>query len=590
MLTEKDFIKIEKQAAGIYQNLELQIIEEIAIRIAKIGYANTVVLNDIQIAQEMGLLYQDMVLMVAKYNNTTYEEISKIFNEAGATTLKFDDEIYTEAGLNPLPIKQSPGMVQMLNATIEKTSGNLQNLVMTTANVAQTQFYNAMNRAYMEVSTGVKSYTQSIIDAIKDISSQGAVITYPSGRNMSLESAVRMNIITGVNQTCGKLQELRADEMGWDLMELTAHSGARPSHASWQGKIVSRSGQRGYLTLSDIGYGSATGFKGVNCKHDWYPYFEGSSKTYTDKQLKEWQNEKVIYNGKEYSKYEATQVQRAMERRIRADKKDIAGLQGILTSNSKDGKLIEDTRIQLINAQSKLQQHNSDLDNFIEQTKLKKDYSRLVIGKTKTRKETIIKDEKITTSNLLQKLNIKPEDYVPFGKYDPFENDIQERAAKLLRIDKLPKLGKKEYVNGKGTEVIRVVHAYHGKTAQEAYENTIKGKIQYSENTNSSFGRGIYFGDKSIEKEIISSYSGKANDIKIINAKIDENAKILEFKNQIDYLKDLNARISKVPDNLKKVYEKETSLLYMLDGIDGIKIKSNHYYCIYNRGVLIIDE
>ena len=590
MLTEKDFIKIEKQAAGIYQNLELQIIEEIAIRIAKIGYANTVVLNDIQIAQEMGLLYQDMVLMVAKYNNTTYEEISKIFNEAGATTLKFDDEIYTEAGLNPLPIKQSPGMVQMLNATIEKTSGNLQNLVMTTANVAQTQFYNAMNRAYMEVSTGVKSYTQSIIDAIKDISSQGAVITYPSGRNMSLESAVRMNIITGVNQTCGKLQELRADEMGWDLMELTAHSGARPSHASWQGKIVSRSGQRGYLTLSDIGYGSATGFKGVNCRHDWYPYFEGSSKTYTDKQLKEWQNEKVIYNGKEYSKYEATQVQRAMERRIRADKKDIAGLQGILTSNSKDGKLIEDTRIQLINAQSKLQQHNSDLDNFIEQTKLKKDYSRLVIGKTKTRKETIIKDEKITTSNLLQKLNIKPEDYVPFGKYDPFENDIQEQAAKLLKIDKLPKLGKKEYVNGKGTEVIRVVHAYHGKTAQEAYENTIKGKIQYSENTNSSFGRGIYFGDKSIEKEIISSYSGKANDIKIINAKIDENAKILEFKNQIDYLKDLNARISKVPDNLKKVYEKETSLLYMLDGIDGIKIKSNHYYCIYNREVLIIDE
>lgn len=180
MLTEKDFINIEKQAMQIYQNLELQIIEEIAKRIAKVGYANTVVLNDIQIAQEMGLLYQDMVLMVAKYNNTTYEEISKIFNEAGATTLKFDDEIYTEAGLNPLPIKQSPGMIQMLNATIEKTAGNLQNLVMTTAVTSQTQFYNAMNRAYMEVSTGIKSYTQSIIDTIRDISSQGAVITYPS--------------------------------------------------------------------------------------------------------------------------------------------------------------------------------------------------------------------------------------------------------------------------------------------------------------------------------------------------------------------------------------------------------------------------
>ena len=224
MLTEQDFIKIEKQAIGIYQNLELQIIEEIATRIANFGYANTVVLNDIKIAQEMGFLYQDIVRLVAEYNNTSYEKVAEIFNQAGAQTLKFDDKIYTEAGLNPLPINQSPSMVQILNSTIEKTAGNLQNLVMTTAINSQTAFYNAMNTAYMEVSTGVKSYSQSILDSIKKLADTGGYITYPSGRQMSIESAVRMNIITGVNQTCGKLQELRADELGWDLMELTAHS------------------------------------------------------------------------------------------------------------------------------------------------------------------------------------------------------------------------------------------------------------------------------------------------------------------------------------------------------------------------------
>ena len=151
MLTEQDFINIEKQASALYESLELEIIEEIATRIAKVGYANTVVLNDIQIAQEMGILYQDIMSMVAKYNNTSYEKVADIFEEAGAKTLKFDDKIYAEAGLNPLPINQSPNMVQILNATIEKTAGNLQNLVMTTANTAQTQFYNAMNKAYMEV-------------------------------------------------------------------------------------------------------------------------------------------------------------------------------------------------------------------------------------------------------------------------------------------------------------------------------------------------------------------------------------------------------------------------------------------------------
>lgn len=380
MLTEQDFLNIEKQAIQIYQNLELQIIEEIATRIAKVGYANIVVLNDIQIAQEMGVLYQDIITLVAKYNNSTYEEVANIFEEAGAKTLKFDDKIYTEAGLNPLPIKQSPGMIQILNATIEKTSGNLQNLVMTTANTAQTQFYNAMNKAYMEVSTGVKSYTKSIVDTIKELSEQGAVITYPSGRNMSLESAVRMNIITGVNQTCGKLQELRADEVGWDLMEITAHSGARPSHARWQGKIVSRSGKKGYLSLENIGYGTVTGFKGVNCRHDWYPYMEGSARTYTQEQLDAWENEKVTYNGKEYSKYDATQLQRAMERRIRADKKELAGLQGILTS-AKDNKLIEDTRTEFGRRSLIYKTHQNELDNFINQTSLRKDNTRLYIGK-----------------------------------------------------------------------------------------------------------------------------------------------------------------------------------------------------------------
>lgn len=195
---------------------------------------------------------------------------------------------------------------------------------------------------------------------------------------MSLESAVRMNIITGVNQTCGKLQELRADEMGWDLMEITAHSGARPEHAHWQGKIVSRSGQKGYLSLRDIGYGEATGFKGINCRHDWYPYYKGSARTYTQKELNKWKNEKVEYNGKKISKYEAIQKQRYFERKIRQNKKDLKAQQAILTSNDEniDIKQVQD-EIRNIKANEKA--NREALDNFLKQTGLRKDNSRLVI-------------------------------------------------------------------------------------------------------------------------------------------------------------------------------------------------------------------
>ena len=378
MLTEQDFIRIEKQANSIYNNLELQIIEEIATRIANFGYANMVVLNDLRIAQEMGYLYEDIVKLVAEYNNTTVEEVNKIFYEAGEKSLKFDDKIYKEAGLQPLPLKQSESIKQVMNAAILRTAGNLQNLCMTTANTAQTQFYNSINMAYMEVSTGVKSYTQAIIDTISKISSQGAVITYPSGAKRSLESAVRTNIVTAINQNCGKLQEIRADEMGWDLMELTAHSGARPEHAHWQGKIVSRSGQKGYLSLRDIGYGEATGFKGINCRHDWYPYYKGSTRTYTEKQLKKWREEEVVYNEKKISKYDATQKQRYFERQIRQNKKDLKAQQAILTSNDEniDIKQVQD-EIRNIKASEKA--NREALDDFLKQTGLRKDNSRLVI-------------------------------------------------------------------------------------------------------------------------------------------------------------------------------------------------------------------
>lgn len=378
MLTEQDFINIEKQASALYESLELEIIEEIVIRIANFGYANTVVINDLRIAQEMGYLYEDIVKLVAEYNDTTIEEVNRIFYEAGEKSLKFDDKIYKEAGLQPLPLAQSESIKQIMNATIKRTSGNLQNLCMTTANTAQTQFYNAINNAYMYTSTGVKSYTQAILDEIKNISKQGAVIEYPSGAKRSLESAVRTNILTAVNQNCGKVQEARADELGWDLMEITAHSGARPEHARWQGKIVSRTGQKGYLSLRDIGYGEPTGFKGINCRHDWYPYYPGSSRTYSNKQLKKWREEKVEYNGKKISKYEATQKQRYFERKIRQNKKDLKAQQAILTSNDENID-IKQVKNEIRNIKANEKANREALDDFLKQTGLRKDNSRLVI-------------------------------------------------------------------------------------------------------------------------------------------------------------------------------------------------------------------
>jgi len=380
MLPPNYLDKVERQALNIYGQLEVEIIKEIVDRINAVGYANAVVRNDVLIAQELGLLYTNVVQAVSKETNKSYDEIYKIFKEAGVTTIKNDDKIYKMAGLNPININQDKSMLDLLVSSTYKTNGNLTNLTMTTATTSQEKFYNIINKAYMEVSTGVKSYSQSIMDAIDDLAESGASVLYPSGYKTSLENAVRMNVMTGVNQTCGKMQELRAEELGWDLMEITAHNDSRPSHAEWQGKIVSLSGKKGYLSKDDIGYGTVDGFKGINCRHDWNPYFEGSPRTWSDEQLEEMKNAKVTYNGKEMSVYEAEQLQRKMERQIRVDKKKIAGRQRLLTGITTDTSEKE-LKASLNYQKARLELHKDELNNLSTQTNISLEQYRTKIDK-----------------------------------------------------------------------------------------------------------------------------------------------------------------------------------------------------------------
>ena len=86
MLIESDFKLIEKEAIKLFGDLELEIIQEIAERIANVGYANTVVNNNTAILQEMGVLYEDIIGMVASYNESSASQIRKIFEDAGIKT------------------------------------------------------------------------------------------------------------------------------------------------------------------------------------------------------------------------------------------------------------------------------------------------------------------------------------------------------------------------------------------------------------------------------------------------------------------------------------------------------------------------
>lgn len=237
-------------------------------------------------------------------------------------------------GFAPSDISTNPALLNLLNAGYRQTLGSWKNLTRTTANTVTRQFEDALDRVWLQVSSGAFDYKTAVKRAVDDLASKGIkAIRYPSGHTDTLEVAARRAVLTGVNQTAAKLQIARADEMGCDLVETTAHPGARPSHAEWQGQVFSRSGRSPkYPTFERTGYGTGAGLCGWNCRHSFYPFFEGlSDRAYSRSYLDDINARDIDYRGKKYSRYEINQQQRALERRVRAAKRkylaeDAAGL------------------------------------------------------------------------------------------------------------------------------------------------------------------------------------------------------------------------------------------------------------------------
>lgn len=591
MLTPDYLEHVSDDIIEVYAELEQSIIKSIAKRLCTTNLLVPSVNHQVKVLQESGMLYKDIIKEIAKITGKSEQKVEEIFKNSAVKSISLDDKIYQKAGLNPIPLKQSESMLQMLIGGLEKTNKQINNLTMTLAGNSQAKFTNAVNLAYLQVTSGAFDKNTAILNAIKILSDDGLDVVYPSGKTSKIDVAVRRAVVTGINQTCGKMQEIRADELDCDLMELTAHPGARvtekndyTNHAWWQGKIVSRSGKKGYLSLKDIGYGEITGFMGINCRHGWSPFFEGITKRrYTDEELANINNKSVNYKDKEMGLYEATKTQRSKERNIRRLKRELGSYEEILKTSDNE-ELKKATSIKYNDTKNKLNNAQNELTQFTKETGLKREYEReriynknISINKTNQNKDDII-----TTDNLFQKLNIDPQEY-------EVENNIQEQTSKLLGYDEKPNILSKEQFDELDTpEIVRYLHDYKGATAKDAYNNTINGDIQYSDRKNSVYGRGIYFGEKVSDNELSSLY-GDENGI-VINAKLSKEAKILEFNSIFDFVRDCANRVETLPEELKHIFKNEKSILYMLDGYDGIRIKGKNYYCIYNRGVLNIYE
>lgn len=323
----------------LWQQVEDEILQDVARRIGKMDKVTPTANWQLWRYQQTEALRNDVVKLLAKYTGKSEAAIRRLLLQAATEALEREDAIYYHYDMEPTPFEESAALNNLLDAGARQTCGTWQNLTATTANTVTGAFERALDAAWLKVSTGAFDYKTAVKQAVDSLADEMPMVTYPSGHKDSIEVAARRAVLTGVNQTCGKLQVARMDEMGCEFVETTAHGGARPSHAEWQGRRFHRGGAVDYKGRhypdfeAATGYGTGAGLCGWNCRHTFFAVFPelGDPPQWTQEQLRERNARNIEWNGKKYTAYEISQMQRARERNVRRWKKrylaeDAAGL------------------------------------------------------------------------------------------------------------------------------------------------------------------------------------------------------------------------------------------------------------------------
>lgn len=364
MLKPEYLMQAADPVVEIYSQVELDILADIARRIVKTGYFTDTAQWQLRKAKEFGYLQGDVNGILSKATGLSRKEVQKLMTAAGSKSLAFDDAIYKAAGMSPVAVSQSPALMAMLLQGVDTTMALIGNYTKTTAKVSTVAFNSILDRAYIQIISGAFDPTTAIKRAIRELATSGIEkIAYPSGATSSIETAVRRAVTTGVNQSVSKLQLLRAEEMGCELVETSSHAGARPSHAEWQGKVFCIKGhhKRYGDFYKETGYGTGEGLCGWNCYHSFYPYFEGLS---TQSFSRDPSRDAGRTNGDDY---ELQQKQRYYERKIREAKKECSTIDAAMNAATSD-ELKNELYGDFQKASVKLKQREARLSEFIDET------------------------------------------------------------------------------------------------------------------------------------------------------------------------------------------------------------------------------
>ena len=357
---------LPEELEKIYRALENTLLDEICSRLAFADQLNEVTVQNIRALRSHGIDLRSIEEAISKTAGISKQKLNSLLNDVVERNQKYYTEVIDLAHVTQPETLVDAATVDAIKRQTHDTFRNLTAsmgfLVGNTMLKPARAYQWALDNAEMQIQSGAISYNQAIANVVRQLADSGIkVVDYESGHRDFIDVAARRAVMTGVNQICAKYTEQSAEYLDTPYFEVSAHAGARDilgkspwsSHKAWQGLVYSTRSNDIYPSIYDVcGLGAVDGLEGANCRHRRNVWVEGvSERTYTDEQLAHIDDDLgCTFDGKKYTAYDATQMQRRVERQIIKQKKLVTAYKA---SEQKDEYYAAKAKLARLNAKYK---------------------------------------------------------------------------------------------------------------------------------------------------------------------------------------------------------------------------------------------
>lgn len=328
MLAPDQINALRESAGRITGPVTEYLLRDIVRRVAQAGRMTSTAAYQVWRAQQLGVSQREIKRELRRLLGLSHREIRRIFYQCAQSGYSLDVRRFPQ--VQAVPFTQNVPLQQIVTTAVELARSDFTNLTQTLGMVdphgralpLQDAYRSCTDFAFKQVVTGAASCTEAIRQATHNLADKGVrVIDYESGIHTSLEAAVRRNIMGGLGLMQERVSQTVHDQLGCDGWEITAHANSAPDHEPIQGRQYPDSE---YQMLNN----SLVRRIGIlNCGHAAFPVILGvNSPQYTPAELLQLRTDNeqgVEVDEVHYTGYQATQMQRSLERAIRRQKQRI---------------------------------------------------------------------------------------------------------------------------------------------------------------------------------------------------------------------------------------------------------------------------